>query len=820
MLAAMRSALSRLPERTALPGNPDITLKRHQLALKELMAGDSPHRGLLAYHGLGSGKTCAALVVARALLEDPARRLVVMMPASLKKEFAKEMDKCGRGIDGSRVSLVSTNGIAPAKIDPEGAGVDGVSLHGAAVIVDEVHNMVSQVVNRGVGGSGRGSRLFRALYAARDAKIVLLSGTPVVNRPFEVAVLMCMLRGPIHTIVLKNPKGASSAVTRKLLRHPRVAAISNDGNTVTVLPVPSERHRRMEGGPPGALEYRRSRPGPVAAPGGRRTSGPYRDLGEELRALVQPDRVGYGTADLFPLDEEDFDREFVDPDANRLRADAREEFMARVAGRISHYEMSVPEKVAVGFPRVVDGQTSVVRLPLTKTQFDRYVEQRELESSIAKKLDLAKKRGAVEETAGVHRTLTRMVCNFAFARRGQRPFPSTMDAAAVREISEEGGAPTRGRERVVKGLDGRARKEDKAGAYRRAIADALGDLKRDGYAALREPVLSDVHSPKMGAIAEAVSRDGAALPALVYSQFRSLEGVGIMSAVLEARGYAELRLDTDGAVDPSVPFDRPLFALFDSGNPGLLAAFNGSPDRRAAPWFEMRARAREASGAARYHERWSPVDVLFITQSGAEGINLRGVRQVHVMEPYWNDVRIQQVIGRAARTKSHDHLPPDQRRVDVYRYVSVMTPEQRETKDIKKQDGGKTSDELLYGIAARKTALVSTFLDAVASAAADCGVYPGSRSGPGKECWAPRTGSKALSELDVVAEAEERAARGLPDAGRARTVKVVRGPGGTLRLVDKETGEDAGGGKLFDAAVFRDTGRLEVARIASRKSSR
>ena len=32
---------------------------------------------------------------------------------------------------------------------------------------------------------------------------------------------------------------------------------------------------------------------------------------------------------------------------------------------------------------------------------------------------------------------------------------------------------------------------------------------------------------------------------------------------------------------------------------------------------------------------------------GAEGISLRNTRCVHIMEPYWHPVRIQQVIGRA-----------------------------------------------------------------------------------------------------------------------------------------------------------------------------
>ena len=35
------------------------------------------------------------------------------------------------------------------------------------------------------------------------------------------------------------------------------------------------------------------------------------------------------------------------------------------------------------------------------------------------------------------------------------------------------------------------------------------------------------------------------------------------------------------------------------------------------------------------------------TKQGAEGLNTKNVRQLHVVEPYWNPVRLDQVIGRA-----------------------------------------------------------------------------------------------------------------------------------------------------------------------------
>ena len=43
------------------------------------------------------------------------------------------------------------------------------------------------------------------------------------------------------------------------------------------------------------------------------------------------------------------------------------------------------------------------------------------------------------------------------------------------------------------------------------------------------------------------------------------------------------------------------------------------------------------------------IQVMIISESGAEGISLTCVRQVHILEPFWNNVRVDQVFGRAIR---------------------------------------------------------------------------------------------------------------------------------------------------------------------------
>ena len=69
--------------------------------------------------------------------------------------------------------------------------------------------------------------------------------------------------------------------------------------------------------------------------------------------------------------------------------------------------------------------------------------------------------------------------------------------------------------------------------------------------------------------------------------------------------------------------------------------------------------------------RGNLIKLIMISPSGAEGINLSNCRQVHIMEPFWNEVRIEQVIGRAIRQCEHKDLPMKERTVDVFRYKMI-----------------------------------------------------------------------------------------------------------------------------------------------------
>ena len=71
----------------------NFDLLTHQEIVRDYLNLYTPYRGLLLYHGLGSGKTCTSIAIAEGMKSD--KEVVVMTPASLQMNFLSEMKKCG-----------------------------------------------------------------------------------------------------------------------------------------------------------------------------------------------------------------------------------------------------------------------------------------------------------------------------------------------------------------------------------------------------------------------------------------------------------------------------------------------------------------------------------------------------------------------------------------------------------------------------------------------------------------------------------------------------------------------------------------------------
>ena len=67
----------------------------YQKFVRDYMRKESPYRGILVYHGLGSGKTCTSIAASEALYASAKKKIIVMTPFSLKKNFLSEISFCG-----------------------------------------------------------------------------------------------------------------------------------------------------------------------------------------------------------------------------------------------------------------------------------------------------------------------------------------------------------------------------------------------------------------------------------------------------------------------------------------------------------------------------------------------------------------------------------------------------------------------------------------------------------------------------------------------------------------------------------------------------
>ena len=475
----------------------------------------------------------------------------------------------------------------------------------------------------------------------------------------------------------------------------------------------------------------------------------------------------------YPMLPEAADK-FVDNfiDTARLTIKNANILRARSLGLVSYYRGGAEDLM----PRA---ERVDIRVPMSETELRRYVDVREREIDVERSsrdeeknpgeasLVKGRRTKATETELDLYaqatktrqsgfRTGSRAACNWVFPNEVSRPLTDVtdQDRAKILGLKEEnellavdlatdaplttGGSSSN----VAAGVDAEevgpvATMDTPLSAKLQSIIGTLMqglEAKADEY--LNKGLIN--FSPKYAVMIENIRKSPG--PVLVYSQFKTLEGLGIFAAALRASDEQYLPLDiVRGAggewsipeflMDESLR-DRPRYIMY-TGDQELekrrllLQLYNadvaGLPTKLSAQCAELLAGAPD-------NRDGRICRVFMITQSGAEGISLFNTRQVHIMEPYWNNVRIEQVIGRAIRLCSHMYLPWDDRLVNVFTYMTVFTEEQKQLKDTKVSyvmffDEGKTTDEMIHNVATIKQHLADGLSEIVQSAAVDCKLH-------------------------------------------------------------------------------------------------
>ena len=105
------------------------------------------------------------------------------------------------------------------------------------------------------------------------------------------------------------------------------------------------------------------------------------------------------------------------------------------------------------------------------------------------------------------------------------------------------------------------------------------------------------------------------------------------------------------------------------------------------------------------------VKVVIISKAGSEGLDFKNVRQIHILDPWYNLNRNEQIIGRGVRNQSHCALPFKKRNVEIYMYGSLL-------KD--KESNNEPVDLQVYRIAERKAKKIGVITRLLKENAVDC----------------------------------------------------------------------------------------------------
>ena len=744
----------------------------YQVLIRDYLMIETPYRGILLYHGLGSGKTCSSIAVAESLLSR--LKVFVMLPASLQINYRGELRKCGNPIyafdqewvphaltdenrgeakalgisdkflDKKQTFFTTVSGGTPnyLTLPPETKktigqqiediidqrfnfinynGLTGASVKelvpddapnpfdDSVVIIDEVHNLIASI--SGQKPSEIRKRLYNAIYNAKRCKIVALSGTPVINRPNEIANLMNLLRGPIERITIPfktSPTWDEEQMTSALRKISDIDTIEFNAVKKYVMVTrnpPNFRTMYNEKGDRIAVKYEKDMAYvPVAADwvATWKTKFETEIGGGELAV----ERVTSETLECLPSNFEEFAATFL----NGLDIKNPLLFQRRIQGLVSYFK-GADERL---IPKRVDDDKMLEKIPMSNEQFLVYLERRWLEMKIDSRKGGQGGNAALNDDKQTFRVLTRLACDYAVPpdlRVDRKKNPAAEETA----VMDENAVPDE--------------------------PETIEKLRANPLRYLSEEALQ-MFSPKMLKMLQNIRETNADgwKNQFVYSQYRSLEGLGVFSAILDANGWQPYKIKKNDVgqweEDSEMDAEKPAYAFY-TGEENkdqrefMRQIFNGR--------FED---SMPASLKASVEAREKPIlCLLMASSSGAEGITLANVRRVHIMEPHWTPARHDQVIGRAIRICSHTKLDPPDRTVRISFYVSVFTEEQQKTADfpnivairrndtsMKRYDGNPvetfmSTDEYLYEIAYEKERISQKISLLLKQAAVDCEVH-------------------------------------------------------------------------------------------------
>jgi hypothetical protein len=611
------------------------------------------------------------------------------------------------------------------------------------------------------------TKLYEFLLSARNARVVLLTGTPVINYPNEFGILFNILRGYIKTwkitinVQESKQKNKSVKIDKNALQEMLLGVKSLDyldyspsSNTLTITrnPFGFSNKIKTESGYQGVTNAKKNEKGDSTFDTEYLSDDDFErrviSILDRNGITVVPQGIDIKNKKALPDTFDLFESQYIDSVTKKIKnIDA---LKRRIVG-LSSYFRSAQENLLPRYNKTLGVDYHIVRIPMSNFQFGIYESARREERKSEKKKPKQTVGELYEDSSSTYRIFSRLYCNFVMP---DRPIPLRNKKGLMPEEGKEGESEDGELAELLKQARREEAKQDVVDEqegevegdqileliggidYKERLDRALKYIEEHSNDYLTPEALT-TYSPKFLNMLENIQDPEYQGLHLVYSQFRTMEGIGIFSLTLDKNGFTRFKIKKSSTGVWSIDIDeankgKPTYALYTGTETSeekemLRHIYNGE-------WDQIpESISIELNKIAKNNNMGEVIKVFMITSSGSEGINLRNTRYVHIMEPYWHPVRLEQVIGRARRICSHKALPVALQTVEVFVYLMTFTPEQMKSDDaieLKRKDLSKavphvpmTSDQYLYEISEIKANLTAQLTDAVKESSFDCYIY-------------------------------------------------------------------------------------------------
>jgi Helicase conserved C-terminal domain/Type III restriction enzyme, res subunit len=364
-------------------------LHYHQFIVKEFFTKQAA-RGLLICHGMGQGKTRLAVSISEHYRDlEPQRRIIVLLPKSLESNFKNTIQAAGTQ-DMSQYNFISLNAsnmykqVSAEYDDHVGAFTKKVSsLDNSLLIVDEAHNLFNSITN----GSKNAVGLYDLIMSSVNLKLIFLTGTPIINDPFELVPCYNMLCGVMHvhgagqrkTNIMNDPiidpPGKHDVPDLPAMDNETMQDIKQNDEQLTTLASDVHKHQK---------------------------SGKQR---QKSKTRVKPEDGEL----LFSESYEEFVNFFVDTAHNTIKN--KNKFINRIFGLSSYYGDLYFDSNKKDFPKKLP--TVIEKIPMSSVQFARYVLYRQQELDESKNLfGTASRFSSSAGGSSTYRVKTRQISNY------------------------------------------------------------------------------------------------------------------------------------------------------------------------------------------------------------------------------------------------------------------------------------------------------------------------------------------------------------------------------------------------------------------------